>query len=357
VSNIRRLVLFLLLVSTTSLASASGIWTALTQSEDIGRSLIAVDPRNPKILYADGPGRRGLWRSNDGGKTWVAVDFVGIPLDITFVRGTIIVLTADAKIFLHLSTDGGLTWTTRSLLSPKSGVAKAVVAGPTLNSIFIALHCKGDDCLGGISGGVIDSLDGGFSWHAHGFGGPASSQLAINLGNPNNPVYVVNDDNRGFLSRRPASQPGIGELVNPGHCDYLECSLRPLRSVAASPRSAWMCFGGEAEILCYEDVRYNWDDGPYRGGPIPTPILAETIIAMAFGKSDQTLAVVTSNEGIYETSDLGTTWVSRNEGLIPEAEQIGRIMYGLDGALYCSSSTRGILKYVWPPQHRRAVRR
>ena len=81
---------------------------ALGPKTTYGASAVAVDPRNPEVLFASSD-EDGLFASRDGGATWQAVwsqdgiDHVevdpGNP-DVVYAAGNRLIR----------STDGGLTW-------------------------------------------------------------------------------------------------------------------------------------------------------------------------------------------------------------------------------------------------------
>ena len=72
---------------------------------------VAVDPLNPKRVYAAGPA--GLFHSDDGGLTWEATGsgLSGEPVAVTLDPASpqnVIAVTADGLVWR--STDGATTW-------------------------------------------------------------------------------------------------------------------------------------------------------------------------------------------------------------------------------------------------------
>ena len=119
-------------------------------------SAVAIDPQNPDIVYAgttsggDGTGS-GLWKSEDGGASWVNL----MSGDINFIRvdprnpGTIYVQRGR----LYKSTDGGRTFVETQT------ACGALVIDPQNSA---TLYCSGND--------VVRSTDAGASWSAVGSG-------------------------------------------------------------------------------------------------------------------------------------------------------------------------------------------
>jgi len=109
-------------------------WTAVLQKDaDTGASDIAMDPSNPRILFAGfwearrspwdlksgGPGS-GLYRSSDGGDTWTQLTGHGLPGGIWGKVGVAVAPSDGGRVYalieaedggLFRSDDGGETWT------------------------------------------------------------------------------------------------------------------------------------------------------------------------------------------------------------------------------------------------------
>ncbi len=120
-------------------------------------SAVAIDPQDPDIVYAgttsggDGTGS-GLWKSEDGGASWVNL----MSGDINFIRvdprnpGTIYVQRGP----LYKSTDGG-----RTFVETQTANCGAFVIDPQNSA---TLYCSAND--------VLRSTDAGASWSAVGSG-------------------------------------------------------------------------------------------------------------------------------------------------------------------------------------------
>jgi photosystem II stability/assembly factor-like uncharacterized protein len=109
-------------------------WTAVLQKNaDTGASDVAMDPSNPRILFAGfwearrspwdlksgGPGS-GLYRSSDGGDTWTQLTGHGLPEGIWGKVGVAVAPSDGRRVYalieaeeggLFRSDDGGETWT------------------------------------------------------------------------------------------------------------------------------------------------------------------------------------------------------------------------------------------------------
>jgi photosystem II stability/assembly factor-like uncharacterized protein len=164
---------------------AGKTWTriGLDDSQHIGR--IRVHPANPELLYvavmghAFGPSdQRGVYRSKDGGKTWERILFVNrdsgavdLALDPTnprilyastwrFRRGPHFFESGGEGSALWKSTDGGDTWKelSRNKGMPKGtlGIIGVCVSLSSPQNVYAIVEAK--------DGGVYRSRDGGDTW-------------------------------------------------------------------------------------------------------------------------------------------------------------------------------------------------
>jgi photosystem II stability/assembly factor-like uncharacterized protein len=115
-------------------------------------SPLAIDPRNPQVLYAGG---RGVSKSSDGGLTWRRSGLGRTPVPAVAVdpseAGT---LYAGTNAGVLKSTNAGATW--QRLHGALDGArVRALAADPRHHRTVFA----------GTESGVFWSTDGGLSWH------------------------------------------------------------------------------------------------------------------------------------------------------------------------------------------------
>ena len=117
-----------------------------------GFSSFAIDPLNPRIVYA-GSGR-GVFKSSDGGKSWRAVN-VGLTdrhvfdLAVDQRHSATLYVAAGGGVFK--TTDAGRRWRKTSM--------------PSISTVALALHPRNSRVVyAGTDEGVYKSSDAGASW-------------------------------------------------------------------------------------------------------------------------------------------------------------------------------------------------
>lgn len=154
---------------------AQRAWNTRVLLADRGAQCVAVDPTNPRRMYA-GTFDNGLHRSLDGGQTWVDVS-AGIAsarvMSVAFaparsVDGTSAVYAGTEPSAIYRSEDDGATWTTfPALLDVPSQPSWSFPPRPWTSHVrWMAAHPVHPDILyAGIElGGVMITRDGGESW-------------------------------------------------------------------------------------------------------------------------------------------------------------------------------------------------
>ena len=200
--------------------------------------VLAIDTRNPAILYAGVAGfqiggvefttgpflRGGLFKSLDGGVSWVALDSVFTGKDVQALAidpadsATLYASIGTSPFGVYKSTDGGVTWTGPlgagggpfetpfRLLAVDPINSGTVYAGGTADTLFkstdggaswshidprfggnrvtvLAIDPVDPDVIYAVAGGVYKSTDGGETW-THLSSSPVRVNLVIDPTNP-----------------------------------------------------------------------------------------------------------------------------------------------------------------------------
>jgi photosystem II stability/assembly factor-like uncharacterized protein len=153
------------------LDESNGAWKVSLSLQGSGAQCLAVDPRDPEVVYA-GLRERGLRRTSDGGRSWVDCE---LPAPGVF---SVAVSAADGAVYagtepsaLFRSDDGGESWRElTALLELPSRPTWSFPPRPWTSHVrWIAPSPHdGDLLLVGIElGGLMRSIDGGATWQDH----------------------------------------------------------------------------------------------------------------------------------------------------------------------------------------------
>ena len=249
-------------------------WTnmGLKNSEHIGRVL--VDPRNPNVIYvaAEGPlwspgGERGLYKSGDGGKTWV--------------------------LSLEISKDTGVTSVE---LDPSNPDIIYAAAYQRRRSVAAFMG-------GGPESGIHKSEDAGKTWRKLTVGLPAGEMGKIGLAvSPFDPrvVYATIEagpDEKGFY--RSANKGESFEKRN----SYTSSGTGPhyYQEIFADPNAFDRVYQMDPSMMVT-------DDGGKAFRPVGEKNKHGDNHALAFFPGDPDHLLNGSDGGVYESRDRGKTW-------------------------------------------------
>ncbi len=228
-------------------------------------SKLGFDPNNRETVFV-GSYTNGLFKSEDSGNSWKNIlskiyvyDFVINPLDtkIIYVAG----FYADHGRVLK-TTDGGASWTQVYNEESAANAVRALALNPNNPNQLV---------LGTSSGSVIKSTDGGLSW-----------QLANNFSDRINRVLWQNG-NVYVLSKTK------GLFKSSGFADNFTEMTEPLSKT------------------------FNLKNMSYNSQAI------DSFSQVFVDYSANALIYITTNRGLYKTSDEGKTWQKQNLPVKPDA--------------------------------------
>jgi uncharacterized protein (TIGR03437 family) len=284
----------------TWFASNLGIHARLGPSGDaIPIFCLTIDPHNPDVIWVGTQGTRSLFKSSDGGKTWVQKDKgISEPVDTAF-RGITVdprnpsVIYAAAEVptergvghigkrsqlvggVVYRSSNGGESWVP---IWRGNNLARYVLLDPrNADVIYISTgifdrEARDSDAVRDWPGGhgIVKSTDGGRTWRD------------------------LNERN-GLLNRY------VGSLfMHPSNPDLL------LAAAGSNPYSAGSGVylstdGGER----WERTLGTWEVGPGEW---------EIMTAVEFALSDPSIAYAAGPRGFYRSRDGGRTWTAMAGG-------------------------------------------
>ena len=277
----------------TTVVDGSSIFGDLS-ARQIGPALMSgrvndleIHPSNNKIVYL-GAGGGGVWKSNDGGATFIPIfdDYIQsigtITLDPNDPDKTIYVGTGETWTRnsvsygngLYKTTDGGSNWEKIGLENSER-IASIVVNPDNSNEIYVA-------AMGALWGdneerGVFKSTDGGLTWEK---------------------VLYVNQ------------RTGCADLLmDPRNSSVLYASMWEFR------RTGWSFDSGGENSALYKSIDggKTWDK--IHNG-FPEGKLGRMGIAIAKSNPDVLYTVIEAEQkkdkGLYRSKDLGASWEQMN---------------------------------------------
>jgi photosystem II stability/assembly factor-like uncharacterized protein len=308
--------------------NAGTTWTTIFDdmpSYSIG--CVTIDPNNPDIIWI-GTGENvsgrhvgwgdGVYKSLNGGKTWSNMGLkesehiskiLVNPRDskIVYVAAEGPLWSAGGERGLYKSEDGGKTWNTSLEISRDTGVTDVEMDPKDSNILYAAAYQRRRSVAafmgGGPESGIYKSDDAGKTWRKLAVGLPKGDMGKIGLAiSPIKPgvVYATIEANR--------DQKGFYRSTNRGESwekrsSYTSGGTGPhyYQEIYASPH--------QFDRVYQMDVWMNvTDDGGKTFKPIGETHKHSDNHALAFDSKDPNYLLSGCDGGLYETYDHGKTW-------------------------------------------------
>jgi photosystem II stability/assembly factor-like uncharacterized protein len=257
---------------------------------------LAIDPQNPRRLYAGATDGGGVRKSLDGGRTWKPSNAGLASLHVTAIAvdpvnpDTLYAATARG---VFVSIDGGETWDARN-----AGLSDVRVFALAINP-----RSPGTVYAGGFGGRVYTTLDRGEHWTEVRVGPPVYRVAALlaDAGGSSDPAL----DNQGPALYAGTSGGGAFRSEDGGATWSPLASLESatIYALTLDPRVPHTLYAGTAEGLYKSlDRGERWtllDHAP-----------RSAILALAIDPSDSRVLYAGTPDGVARTADGGRRWAA-----------------------------------------------
>ena len=283
--------------------------------------ILVADPKTSGTLYAAAASNGGIYKSTDGGASWVAAS-TGIPdrniAALTIDPVTPTILYASSTDFglsdfglagVFKSTDSGQSWT-KLPVDPQTflpGLVQAFAIDPQ-NTATIYAATNGN--------GVLKSTDGGQSW-ATGNGLPVNANFTSLVIDPQNPATLYAGSTEGSISGvglfKSTDGGATWNAANSGIAgttlDVLGLAIDPQNP--ATLYASMDTFNSTSGVYKSTDGGGSWAlvDGNI-GGPIAIDPQSSTTLYVGGGAQDFGLG-----SGVVKSTDGGTSFTPVDSGL------------------------------------------
>jgi photosystem II stability/assembly factor-like uncharacterized protein len=272
---------------------------------------LAADPLVPGRAWC-GTTDSGVYRSEDGGQTWVPSGLAGThvtAIAASPVRAGTLWAGTEPSALLQ-STDGGMKWTAMPGLNalPSSSEWAFPPRPETHHVRWIACHPdrEGHLWIAVEAGALVTTPDGGLSWHDRVPGGPRDThELAVHRERPEHLRVAAGDgyfesDDAGATWTSPDAGLDVGYLrsvaVAPDDPDVV------LVSASSRARSAYASGHSDGRLYRREG-RGPWER-VVDGWPDPPETIAPLLVAGGSGRA----FVAADERGLHGSDDGGRSW-------------------------------------------------
>ena len=293
---------------------------------------LTIDPNNPEILWAGTQGMRGVFKSEDGGKSWKQMDKGVEERPVTEVRSftvepgnsNVVYMGGnyrpdprklEERGFIYKTTDGGKQWTE---IHDPGALVRWIIIDPTNKNVIYA-STGIFDRIAVKPEGILKSVDGGRTWVNINEGLTSLSVGGLAM-HPQNPriLFATTGKSGAFLNEERELYGGVFKTTDGGeHWRKVYPVGRETRGTVYSA----VAFAPSNPDIVYIDAGglfLRSADGGETWAQYDTRPRAEnrgTPIALAVHPQNPDLIYMNAYDGgVFRSEDGGRTWVDASSG-------------------------------------------
>ena len=291
---------------------------------------LSIDPNNPNIVWAGTQGMRGIFKSTDGGETWVKKDngitewneisirnFGIHPRNSDIVFAGVEISTGilgkefdKAKGKIYKTEDGGKNW---HCVWEGDSLARFIIFDPTNpNIIYASTGIFDREAYNDIGVGVLKSTDGGNTWKQIN-NGITNLFVGFLEMHPRNPRILFAAAGMNVSDRRG----GIYRTIDGGKHWEQVLSEYVLTVVTFSPSNPDIIYAGSSGAFYRsEDGGDTWEKFTKPNGNYGPPGIRAGVPISAVVDPDNPMIIFVNNYGggVFKSTDGARTWINSSKG-------------------------------------------
>jgi uncharacterized repeat protein (TIGR01451 family) len=287
---------------------------------------VAIAPITPSTVYAGSS--QWLTFSTDSGTTWIGLAGVFATVFAIDPQSPATLYRSIGDVDgLFKSTDGGLTWIAKNNGLKNRSISTITIDPVTPTTLYVGTTVANLGATNELNGGIFKSTNGGETWTPTNTGFPTShgdvisiSSLAID---PKTPtilyagVSAVNINSPRLIPFSNIFKSTDGGATWTALSNLPVSPLNTTYSIAIDPQTpqtiyaAVLFYVGPGGVLKSVDGGANWtfsNSGFFSLIPFINTLVIDPV-------TSTTLYAGTRETGVFKSTDSGSTWLAMNEGL------------------------------------------
>ncbi|MEO8513988.1 MAG: T9SS type A sorting domain-containing protein [Ignavibacteria bacterium] len=350
------------------------IWTqTLSGTGAIWQRCISISQSNTQVMYA-GSNTSGIWKSTNAGVNWSQVNNGLSALNIQCVE----VSPSDANYVyagtgiggatagMYVTTDGGANWTFRNAGIVDSAGAQEIIIHPTNPAIALVAVWNASNFTNSING-VYKTTNGGVTWLPSGVGMGTNKNVICLTRNPSNfntmycgtSFQVPNPPGTGPTFVYKSYDAGTTWAMFSTGLPTGATELNAVRTLSVSSLDTSVVLAGLFQNTTNGGAFFSTNGGTSwvrRSNGIPNVVGVQIrSILIRPGSATEFFAGLdnATTGGVYRTTDAGVTWTAFNNGVMLNTYVVRALAFRVaSNTLYAGvagTTGMGIYEYSFPP--------